>query len=89
VLFSTRSASNNPTHLLTRRHILVTVALALGLIASVFYWYEWRPTRTRHGCDLYARDSLNFFIAGRTASPSEQRATYQAEYTRCLHQNGL
>lgn len=56
---------------------VIVIVLILGLIAGVFYWFEYRPTKIRKDCS---------WIEFKTG---EWREAYDNEYQKCLRRNGL
>lgn len=49
---------------------------SLGILTSVFYWYEWRPIQIRKECEV-KWDAVSV-------------QDYQNKmYEMCLHENGL
>ena len=56
------------------------------LIASVFYWFEWRPRAIRNTCNTSAKKSAGLDKYGLN---EKLKATYDGYYTLCIREKGL
>lgn len=51
----------------------------LLLLASWFYWFQYRPSEIRSYCDWEAKSKSYWRVT----------KSYDANYTSCLHEKGL
>ena len=58
------------------------IILCIGIGATLFYWFEYRPSKIRSYCDWKAKSETSWNV---TDSPSD----YEAQYSSCLHNQGL
>lgn len=64
---------------------LTLIVLGIGIISGLFYWYQWRPSKTRAYC---AKNTLTF-LQGDRENNEALRATGRMRYDLCLHKYGL
>ena len=64
---------------------VLLILLALFMISSWFYWFQYRPTKIRQYCHRWIVD-----LPGEVELYYERdRAEYSALYDSCLHEKGL
>jgi len=56
----------------------ILLLVFIVLVASSFYWFEYRPTKIRSYCDYQA-----------TGDSIKLDGGYQFYYDKCLHEKGL
>jgi len=58
-------------------------AIVVVLLASWFYWFQYRPMQVRNYCDQVAWNS------SRPYNTWVDEEEYDWKYTQCLHSKGL
>lgn len=60
---------------------IALILVGLFLLTSWFYWFQWRPVRTRSYC--------NWAVQWGERASCRREDCYDYAYKKCLHEKGL
>lgn len=84
-----------------KKILIITILsiILLGLVGGWFYWFQWRPSKIRQGCNKSAIEieKLNtktwwegLDILSKTPNVSTTKGyEYSTVYTQCLREQGI
>lgn len=68
------------------RQTTYVVFVGIVLVVSMFYWFQYRPSKIRSYCDWKSKSVVGWDVAGYS---KYEWADYESAYNSCLHEKGL
>ncbi len=72
------------------RNLKLITFLLILILATIFYWFQWRPSNIKKDCSGFAeRMAADAVRSGMDFYSSQRIALYDNTYNTCLHTQGL